>query len=146
MFFCQKKRKQSRRKWPKNETWKAYTDGIWTINLSRDDPACINLCIQGVFGSVKPQFWQKNILPFLTAAQRKHVQIHVMKTCRQASVTNSLLTLNFSCYIFKWQHNPEWIKVLLGCSKPRLHSHHKYFVNEQCLITSFHNLFSKFSG
>ena len=35
------------------------------------------------------------ILPFLTAAQRKHVQIHVMKTCRQASVTNSLLTLNF---------------------------------------------------
>ena len=43
-FFWQKKRKQSRR----NETWKAYTNGIWTINLSRDDPApaCINLCIQ----------------------------------------------------------------------------------------------------
>ena len=35
-----------------------------------------------------PQFWQKKIiLPFLTAAQRKHVQIHVIKTCRQASVT-----------------------------------------------------------
>ena len=34
----------------------------------------------------------KNILPFLTAAQRKPVQIHAMKTCRQASVTNRLLT------------------------------------------------------
>ena len=43
-----------------------------------------------------PQFWQKKIiLPFLTAAKRKHVQIHVTKTCRQASVANSLVTLNF---------------------------------------------------
>ena len=89
---------------------------------------------------------KKITLPFLTAAQRKHVQIHVMKTCKQASVTNSLLTLNFFFYFYKWQHNPEWIKVLCACSKPRLYSQHKYFVNEQCLITPFHNLFSKFSG
>ena len=26
-----------------NKTWKVYTDGIWTLNLSRDDPACIAL-------------------------------------------------------------------------------------------------------
>ena len=39
--------------------------GIWTINLSRDDPACINLCsvhynLQ-VFESVNLSFDQKNI-------------------------------------------------------------------------------------
>ena len=43
-----------------------------------------------VFESVNLSFDKKKILPFLTAAQRKHVQIHVMKTCRQASVTNSV--------------------------------------------------------
>ena len=26
-----------------NKTWKVYTDWIWTLNLSRDDPACIAL-------------------------------------------------------------------------------------------------------
>ena len=55
------------------------------------------------------QFWQNKIsVPFLTAAQRKHVQMPVMKTCKQASVTNSLLTLFF----YKYHNiNPEWKTV-----------------------------------
>ena len=113
-WFLYRKTKSSKEE---NKTWKVYTNGIWTLDLLRDDPACITLrylCI--TFKSLKvalesvnllftycrpkfiahpiPQFWQI-ILPFLTAAQRKHVQIHVIKTCRQASVTNSLLTLNY---------------------------------------------------
>ena len=42
-WFFVRKRESSQEE---NETWKAYTNGIWTINLSRDDPACNNLCIQ----------------------------------------------------------------------------------------------------
>ena len=42
-WFFVRKRESSQEE---NETWKAYTNGIWTINLSSDDPACINLCIQ----------------------------------------------------------------------------------------------------
>ena len=49
---------------------------------------------------------KKTTLPFLTAALRKHVQIHVIKTCRQASVTNSLATLNF----FNFTNIHEWKK------------------------------------
>ena len=97
--------------------------GISTLNLSRDDPACINLCITyyKYLKVLNLSFDKKKIiLPFLTAAQRKLVQIHVMKTCRQTSVTNSLLTLNF-LYFYKCQHNSEWIKILCACSKPRLH-------------------------
>ena len=44
-----------------------------------------------VFESVNLSFDQKKkYLAVFDAAQRKHVQIHVMKTCRQASVTNSV--------------------------------------------------------
>ena len=68
-----------------NETWKAYTNRIWTINLSRDDPARINLCIQCIitykYLKVLTSVLTKKIyiLPFLTAAQRKHVQ----NTCNE---------------------------------------------------------------
>ena len=88
---------------------------------------------------------KKTTLPFLTAALRKHVQIHVIKTCRQASVTNSLVTLN--CFNFTYPNTTlNGKRNLWACSKPRLHSDHNYFVNKQCVITPFHNLFSKFSG
>ena len=97
-----------------NKTWKVYTNGILTLNLSRDDlQPCTEVLVHYLqvlesvnllftyrrpkfFSHPKPQFWQnKIILPFLTETQRKHVQIHVMKTFRQASVTNSLLALYF---------------------------------------------------
>ena len=99
----------------KKKQWRR-NNGIWTLNLSRDDPACMTLrylcitykylkvliyclCTAGPrfsFTLYLTQFWpNKIIIPFLTAAQRKHIQIHVMKMCRQASVTNSLLSLSF---------------------------------------------------
>ena len=64
MFFFCRKRESSQEE---NKTWKAYTKGIWTLNLSRDDPAGIKLV----------HYLQVIILPFMTAAQKKHVQIHV---------------------------------------------------------------------
>ena len=96
--------------------WEAYTNGISTINLSRDDPACNNLCIQCIITYkylkvLTSVLTEKNILPFLTAAQRKHVQIHVMKTCRQASVINSLLTLNV--FVIFSNDNPEYTLFFL---------------------------------
>ena len=141
-FFFARKRESSQEENDRKMRHEKHTQMGFELLTSRVTIQHVSTCAFREYLEVlNLSFDKKNILPFLTAAQRKHVQIHVMKTCRQASVTNSLLTLNFFCYIFKWQHNPEWIKVLLGCSKPRLHSHHKYFVNEQCLITSFHNLY-----
>ena len=76
-FFFGRKRESSQEE---NKTWKAYTNGIWTLNLSRDDPAGINLCITYKYLKVLNLSFDKKkkmILLFLTAAQRKHVQRHV---------------------------------------------------------------------
>ena len=94
---------------------------------------------------------KQNYIAVSDCSTEKTCTIPVIKTCRQASVTNSLVTLNF----FNFTNIPTqpWMEKKImrlfetECSLgPRLHSDHHHFVNGRCIITPFHNLFSKFSG
>ena len=89
-FFCRKRESSQK----ENKTWKAYTNGIWTLSLSLDDPACINLCITYKYLKALTSVLAKTLSCRFWLQHRENM-CKYMKWKLVHRPTNSLLTLNF---------------------------------------------------
>ena len=59
-FFFAEKEKGAESSQEENKPWKAYTNVTWTLNLSRDDPVGINLCVTYKYLKVLNLSFDKN--------------------------------------------------------------------------------------